>query len=124
MIVSDVIRNKLNDPRISPMCSVTRVELSGDLQIAKVFISVLGTDADCRKTLAALTDATGRIQRFLAGNLTTRHCPQLHIEYDESLKRAAETVRIIDEVMREVDSTQSPGVPADETLSHEDGTAA
>jgi len=103
-IAADAILNRLNDPRISPMTSVTRVEMSGDLQIAKLYISVLGSDADRRRTMRALEHAVGHIQRIVAKRLTTRHCPELRFEVDDSLKRAAETMRIIDRSIAE-----SPG---------------
>lgn len=41
-VVSDAISTRLNDPRIEPMSSVTRVEVSPDLEHAKVWVSVLG----------------------------------------------------------------------------------
>ena len=103
MIAGDAILNRLNDPRISPMTSVTRVEMSGDLQIAKVYISVLGSDAEKRRTMRGLKHAVGHIQRILAKRLTTRHCPEIRFEVDDSLKRAAETIQMIDEAVGESD---------------------
>jgi len=100
-IVSDVIHNELNDPRVSPLTSVTRVQMSGDLQIAKVFVSVLGSDAECRRTFAGLEHAIGHIQRVLARRLQVRHCPQIRLRIDESLKRSADTITIIDKLASE-----------------------
>ena len=98
-IVSDVILNGLNDPRISSLTSVTRVEVSGDLQVAKVYVSVLGAEGDGRRTFAALQHARGRIQRTLARRLRARFCPEVRLYLDESLKRAAETIEIINRTM-------------------------
>ncbi len=122
-IVSDVIRNKLNDPRIAPMSSVTKVEMSGDLQIAKVFISVFGTEAEGRRTMRALNHAKGHIQRFIAKNLRIRTCPQVRLEYDDSIRRVNETLEIIDQTMREQAGGVAPS--ADPAVDHEraDGTA-
>lgn len=111
MIAGEAILNKLNDPRISPMTSVTRVEMSGDLQIAKLYISVLGSDADRRRTMRGLEHAVGHIQRILAKRLTTRHCPEIRFEVDERLKRTAETLQIIEQSVGESDG---PGACADE----------
>jgi ribosome-binding factor A len=96
-IVSEAIAHRLQDPRISPLTSVTRVEVSGDLQIARVYVSVLGEGADGRKTLAGLDHAVGRVQRLVAGRLTLRRCPELRFVLDDSLKTAAETWRILDQ---------------------------
>jgi len=109
-IVSEVIRNKLNDPRISPLSSVTRVEMSGDLTIAKVFISVYGEDAEGRRTLTALRHAKGHVQRFVARHLRVRYCPEVRFEMDDALKRATDTVRIIEQTgcRHEASSSEVP----------------
>lgn len=120
MIVADAIRNKLSDPRIQPLTSVTRVELSADLQIANIYVSVLGTEAEARCTMAGLQNATGHIQRIVARKLTTRFCPQIRFQLDESLKRAAETIRIIDESVA-VDTPHSPAGDNDHAEPRTDG---
>ena len=98
-IISHAISHQLNDPRISPLTSITRVEVSGDLQIAKVFISVMGEPGQGRTTLAGLESAVGHIQRLLAQKIQMRRCPEVRFLLDESLKKAAETVRLIDRTM-------------------------
>jgi ribosome-binding factor A len=101
-VVSTAISNKLNDPRIEPLSSVTRVEMSADLEHAKVWVSVLGNAAAGRKTIAGLKAATGYVQRLVGAALTLRTTPHLTFYLDESLKKAAETIRIIDESMDEI----------------------
>ena len=96
-IVSDMIADKLQDPRISRFASVTRVEVSGDLQVAKVHISVLGSEADQRSTMRGLEHARGHVQRAVAQGIRARRCPEVRFIADGSLKKAAEIVRIIDE---------------------------
>ena len=100
-VVGDAIANKLNDPRIAPLSSVTRVEVSGDLTCAKVWISVMGEASVQRRTLAGLRSATGLVQRLLGRELPIRHCPRLSFHLDESIKKGAETIRLIDETMSE-----------------------
>lgn len=109
-IVSEAIAHKLNDPRISPMASVTRVDISGDLQIAKVYVSVLGSDGESRSTLRALEHAAGHIQRLLSKQLKTRHCPEIRFLDDLSVKGAMRTVQIIDESV-EADHESRPAAP-------------
>ena len=95
--VSDAIANKLGDPRSGPLSTVTRVEVSGDLEFAKVFVSVMGEAGAGRRTMAGLNSATGTVQRMVARRLSIRHCPRLSFHLDESIRRAAETNRLIDE---------------------------
>lgn len=99
-LISDAIANKLNDPRISPLASVTRVEVSGDLTVAKVYVSVYGSERDSRRTLRGLDHAAGHIQRLLARQLQTRHCPEVRFLADASVKGTFETVRVIEESVR------------------------
>ncbi len=110
-IVSDAIHTKLNDPRIADMSSVTRVEMSGDLQVARVFISVYGSDAVGRRTMAGLRDAAGRIQRFVAKGLHVRNCPEIRLELDDSIKLANETLSIIERSLGAGDDAEE--TPAD-----------
>jgi len=98
-VISDAIRNKLNDPRISPHTCVTRVEMSSDLQFAKVFVSVMGSDVDSRRTMSGLKNAVGHLQRIVAGKIRTRHCPQIQMSLDESIKRAAAMIDLIQQTV-------------------------
>jgi len=100
-IVSEAIAQKLNDPRISPLASVTRVEVSGDLQVAKVYVSVMGSEAEGRTTLRGLTHAAGHIQRLLSEHWHARHCPEIRFVLDDSIKGAARTVAIIEESLKD-----------------------
>ncbi|MHC4441430.1 MAG: 30S ribosome-binding factor RbfA [Planctomycetota bacterium] len=103
-VVSDAIVTKLSDPRIQPMTSVTRVEVSGDLEYAKIWVSVMGTSAAQRRTIEGLQSARGYVQGLLARRLPIRQCPRIVFHLDESIKRAAETIRMIDEAMSELDT--------------------
>jgi ribosome-binding factor A len=115
-LVSEMLATKMNDPRISRFASVTRVEVSGDLQIARVYVSVMGTPAEERRTLDALTHARGHIQRWVSRQLSVRHMPELRFLLDPSIKGAAETLRRIDDAMREI------APEADAATAEPDGT--
>lgn len=114
-VVSDAIANRLNDPRIAPMTSVTRVEVSHDLENAKVWVSVMGEEAVQRRTIAGLTSALGHVRRLVARELSIRHCPRLQFCQDVSISQGAETIRLIDETMASMETDanspegESPG---------------
>jgi ribosome-binding factor A len=92
-VVSDAIANRLSDPRISRLTSITRVELSPDLQIANVYLSVIGSEGDESKTMKGMASARGLIQTRLARELDIRQCPELRFHLDRGFKIAQETVR-------------------------------
>jgi len=101
------------------MASVTRVEVSADLEYAKVWISVLGDESGQRRTLAGLCSAAGYVQRLVGAELSIRHCPKLSFHLDTSLKKAAETIRLIDEVTSDARPEAGEQEPADEEDSVE-----
>lgn len=119
-VLSEAIAHRLNDPRIMPMTSVTRVEVSGDLTHARIYVSVMGTAGEQKKTMDGLHHSTAFLQSILARRLTTRNCPRLRFLQDISIKNALETNRIIDECMRA--SGPSEGVDGDSTGDTEDQT--
>ncbi len=121
-IVSEAIAHQLNDPRISPMASITRVDMSGDLQIAKVYVSVLGSESEGKKTLDGLKHATGHIQRLLSKRLRARHCPEVRFLSDPSVKGSAQTVQIIEQSVKA--DREFWHAPADPAEDHPDGATA
>lgn len=102
-IVSDAIAHRLQDPRISRFCSVTRVEVSRDLHLAKVYVSVMGSEADERKTLAGLQHAVGHLRRIVGRELSLRTTPELRFEIDQSIKGTADMLEMLKRVLPESD---------------------
>lgn len=100
-IVSDVILHRLSDPRIHATTTVTRVVMTGDLLLAKVYVSLAGGDTEERKTLQGLQHATGFIQRIVAEALNLRQAPALRFEIDESLKKVRHTLDLLEQNRRQ-----------------------
>ncbi|MGH9359290.1 MAG: 30S ribosome-binding factor RbfA [Terriglobia bacterium] len=74
--IAAMIATELGDPRIG-FATVTRVELSADLQHARVRVSVLGDDSAQQGTLAGLSSAAGYIRREISRRLRLRRTPQI-----------------------------------------------
>lgn len=96
--LSDIIQNKIKDPRISPIVSVSHVEVTGDLSYAKVGISVLGDDEARERTLEGLESAKGFIRKELGRAVKLRAVPELIFENDDSIEKSLEMFRLIEEV--------------------------
>jgi len=110
-IVSDAIANRIADPRVDPFTSVTRVELSADLTIADVHVSVMGSEAEARTTMQGLTSARGMIQTRLAKQLAIRRCPMIRFHLDHGIKHGIETIQTIEalqDTAPEIRTTDSP----------------
>jgi ribosome-binding factor A len=93
---------ELKDPRIG-FVTVTGVETSPDLRHARVFVSVLGSEAKRRKTLAGLDAAHGVLQARVARELRLKRTPQLAFEYDPTVERGVRMTQLIDELAPDAD---------------------
>jgi len=101
--IGELLLSKLSDPRIVPAkTSVTRVEVQEDLLTAKVYISVIGTEAEMRRTLRALEHAAGRIQQLMMKQISLRHTPSLVFVADTGFKKTLQTYSIIEKAMQEL----------------------
>jgi ribosome-binding factor A len=81
--LGEIIARKLKDPRIG-FVTVTDVEVTGDLQQATVFITVLGDDKKRRETLKGLVQAKGFIRTEIGQRIRLRKTPELMFELDKS----------------------------------------
>jgi ribosome-binding factor A len=86
--VSLLLQRELKDPRLG-FVTVTEVETSKDLRVAKVFVSVLGEEAQWASSLAALASARGFIRAWLRDHLDLRVTPDLDFRPDRSMEHAA-----------------------------------
>jgi len=96
-----LIAEELNDPRLSPMTSVTHVDVNRDLSIAKVYVTVLGADAEREDSLEALRSATTRLQMLISQRIEIRKMPRLTFILDDQLQTGADMDLLIDKVIAE-----------------------
>ena len=94
--ISKMILTDIKDPRISGVVSITRVETTGDMSYAKVFVSVYGSDTDKRNTLKAMSSARGFIQNELLNRLAIRRPPSLSFRLDETIEQGNEILELLD----------------------------
>ncbi|CAM3074699.1 30S ribosome-binding factor RbfA [Filibacter tadaridae] len=82
--LGDIIRNKVKDPRIG-FVTVTDVEVTGDLQQATIYISVLGKDSEKEDSLKGLMKAKGFIRTEIGQRIKLRKTPEIEFTFDESV---------------------------------------
>jgi|GEM_PF-463740 len=111
-IVAESVQRKMNDPRVSPLTTVTRVEMSADLLYAKVYFSVHGDESAERRTLAAIRHASGFLQTQVARGLSIRQCPELQFDIDEQPKKVRRMMGLLEE-LREVPDGDGDRAAAD-----------
>jgi len=111
-VASETILFELRDPRVKRV-TVTRAEVSGDLQHAKIYVSIMGTEKEQQLTLIGLRNATGYIQSKLAKRLQTRFTPVVSIVVDEGVKKSIEMTRLINEALGRKPGEEGPDAEED-----------
>ena len=112
-VASETILFELRDPRVK-LVTVTRAEVSGDLQHAKIYVSIMGTEKEQKLTMHGLRHAAGFIQSRLAQRLQTRFTPVVDFVLDEGVKKSIEITRLINEALGQ------SGVPAEPVAEETD----
>ncbi len=92
--ISQMIREELKDPRIG-FVTVTAVEVAEDLGHAKVFVSVLGDEAQRKKTLDGLNSAVGFVRREIGQRIRLRFVPEIVFKYDPSIEHGAQIAKLL-----------------------------
>ena len=98
--ISNIVQNELKDPRIPSITSISHVEVTNDVSFAKVYVSVLGNDFDRDEAVEGLNSAKGYIKKELSKRVKLRAMPELIFIKDDSIERALELDKLIDEVNR------------------------
>ena len=94
--ISQLLSRDLNDPRLSGVVSITRVETSADLRVSKVYVSVLGGPDDKESVLKGISSAGGFIRREMRDRLSLKYIPDLRFTLDESMEEAQHIQRLMD----------------------------
>ena len=116
--VAGILRFELADPRIG-RATVTRVELSGDLALARVYVSVYGGDADRKETLDVLGRARGRVRTLLGSRIRLRATPEVRFVFDPSVEFSIRLEQILDR-----ERAARPGASREESGSGAGGPSA
>ncbi|MEM7764672.1 MAG: 30S ribosome-binding factor RbfA [Pseudomonadota bacterium] len=85
-VLNELLRFEVKDPRLSGV-TVSDVDLSRDLSVARVFFATLTPDADPEPVLAALEKASGFLRGRLGREIKVRHVPELRFAHDDSVAR-------------------------------------
>lgn len=94
--LSELLRLDVKDPSVR-VVSLTTVELSRDLGVARVYFSLLNPDDDPEPAREGLERAAGFLRRRLGRELTLRHVPELRFVHDDSIEHGARISRLIDD---------------------------
>lgn len=119
-VAAETILYELQDPRIKNV-TVTRAEVSADLQKAKVYVSIMGTKKEQDLCMHGLRHSAGFVQSKVASRLKTRYTPTITFIRDEGVKKSIEMSRLINEALAQSrpETVENPTDPAAEDASEE-----
>jgi ribosome-binding factor A len=97
--VSQMLLNGIKDDRVGTgMVSVTDVDVSGDLQHAKIYVSIYGTDEAKVETMAGLKSATGYVRSELGARVRLRRTPEVIFLEDRSIERGNKVLALLSQL--------------------------
>ncbi|NEO31905.1 MAG: 30S ribosome-binding factor RbfA [Symploca sp. SIO3C6] len=100
--VSQMLLHNIKDDRVGAgMVSVTYVDVSGDLQHAKIYVSIYGTDEARAETMAGLKSATGYVRRELGQRIRLRRTPEVIFIEDRGLEHGDRMLSLLNQLSQE-----------------------
>ncbi|NEQ99601.1 MAG: 30S ribosome-binding factor RbfA [Cyanothece sp. SIO2G6] len=105
--VSQLLFSGIKDDRVGlGMISVTRVDVSGDLQHAKVFVSIYGSDEAKVETMAGLKAATGFVRSTLGQRLRLRHTPLVVFVEDKGIEEGSKVLSLLNQLSQRRETSE------------------
>jgi|SRR4028119_942696 ribosome-binding factor A len=105
--VSQMLLHEIKDDRVGAgMVSVTDVDVSGDLQHAKIYVSIYGTDEAREETMAGLKSATGYVRRELGRRVRLRRTPEVVFIEDRGIERGDRMLALLNQLSQERQSKE------------------
>ncbi|GHT45660.1 ribosome-binding factor A [Planctomycetales bacterium] len=97
-VVAMTVLTEVQDPRVQDV-TVTRVDVSGDMQSAKVYVSVMGDDAKQNLCLKGLKSCAGFLQSKIAKRMDSRYIPHLNFLLDQGVKNQLYVSKVLSDIL-------------------------
>lgn len=104
MEVADILMRKIKDPRVRSV-TVTDVELTKDLRIARIFVTTMERNEDERHVFDGLAKASGFVRAELGRRLALRYLPEVMFVKDVSGPRGDRVLQLLEGLHRDQDET-------------------
>ncbi len=109
--ISELLIGGIKDARVNQgMVSVTTVEVAGDLQHCKIFVSVFGSDSDKEQAMAGLRSASAFVKGELSRRLKMRRTPEVVFVLDRGIEKGTTVLGLLNRLQ---DERQEKGEPAE-----------
>jgi ribosome-binding factor A len=122
-VVSMAILTDLRDPRIQGV-TVTHVEVSPDMRLAKVYVSIMGSETTQKLCLKGLQSSAGFLQQKISKRIDTRYTPVIKFELDLGVKKSIAVAKALHDVLPESESPASETEVEDDGVEEDDGESS
>ncbi len=99
--ISNIISNKLKNPDITGLISVTKVKVTTDLKYARIYVSILNAK-NTKGTLRGLKQSAGFVRSELAKSINLRNTPEIIFELDDSMEYGAKIDSILKDIIKDI----------------------
>jgi len=110
--ISEIVARDVHDPKVG-FITITKVQVTADLQIARVFYTTMTSGAARTETAKALQRATPFVRHQLAGRLTLRRMPEIEFRFDQSVEQHDRIEKLIHQIHEE-DARREPDAQEEE----------
>jgi ribosome-binding factor A len=108
--VSQILATEVADPGIG-LVTVTRVKVTPDLSLARVYWTIIGDQAEQKKTQKALMRAAAYVRHLLSTRMTLRRSPEITFTFDQSVAAQDRVEQILQELKREEEARSAADAP-------------
>jgi len=99
-VASELLSRRVKDPRIG-FVSIVKVEVTRDISLARVYVSVMGTEEEKARTMEGLKSAQGLIRSEISKALGMRHAPDIQFVLDQGIEHSIHISRLLKEAQKD-----------------------
>lgn len=103
-LTSEIIHNQLRDPRLKGFITVTKVEVTPNLRLARIYYSVLGDDKKKKSVRGGLKSAKNFIRKRIADELKLMYAPEVSLIIDKALEHKERIDKVLKKIHNEVEN--------------------
>ncbi len=94
--MTEILRGEVKDPRVPELISVTRVEASKDLSVARIYVSAMTDERQAKDMMRFFKDAAGFLRHKLGEKVQLRQLPELQFIHDRNIEYGARIAEVLE----------------------------
>jgi ribosome-binding factor A len=94
-ILAEAVRDEVRDPRVQGLITLTGVRVTQDMDLARVYVSALGSEPERAAAVKALNHAAPFLRRIVAQRAGLRHTPRIEFLADATMEKGARVEKIL-----------------------------